>query len=292
MVADRPRDDALVAFPAWFARTCWDVSRALVLTLAILAATLPGCAGAPSGAGSSGPTAPAGARSGPGFSRPPTVDGSRVACLAPPYAPPVDATVLEDGTPIRRESDGRRWVLSLSGDVVPTPDQVGALVERLRARGGDLRWIGYGLYCGEPARGMCLHYEANLCEARVEPLARMIRDAIAADPELPTPRIELAVSLAGALGPRCAADDPACVPLAYDRGTSWTPRGDRRPGPLPQYSGGECRHDGDCVVGGCGNHCMSWDHGGAHEGATCEGYSFREPVFCGCVDARCAWFSH
>ena len=27
------------------------------------------------------------------------------------------------------------------------------------------------------------------------------------------------------------------------------------------------------------------------EGATCEGYSFPRPIFCGCVDSECQWFS-
>jgi hypothetical protein len=45
------------------------------------------------------------------------------------------------------------------------------------------------------------------------------------------------------------------------------------------------------MVMGCGNHCLSWQYGGAHEGATCEGYAFGEPVFCGCVEGACAWFT-
>nr|MDQ3035922.1 hypothetical protein [Myxococcota bacterium] len=203
--------------------------------------------------------------------------------------PEADATALDDGTPIRRAGE-TRWVISLPGEVVPTAEQAGALVERLRARGDALQWIGYGLYCGQMPEGLCLHYEGNLCEHRVEALAQRIRDAIAADPELSAPRIELGISLAGRLGPRCDADDPECVPVAYQSELRWSPRGGRRLGPLPEYSGGQCAHDGDCVVGGCGNHCMSWEHGGAHEAATCEGYSFREPIYCGCVDDRCAWF--
>lgn len=256
------------------------------LAAAMLVLVLAACAGGSSSSGAGGSAR----SSGPGFSRPPVVDGSRVACLAPPYAPPPDATTLEDGTPARREAEGRRWVFSLAGETVPTPDEAAALVERLRAQGGELQWIGYGLYCGEPASTICLHYEGNLCEVHVEALARTLRAAIAADPVLPTPRIELAISLAGALGPRCEDRDPECVPIPYAGGAAWTPRGGRRLGPLAGYSGGDCVHDGDCVVGGCGNHCMSWEHGGAHEAATCEGYSFREPVYCGCVDDRCAWF--
>lgn len=41
----------------------------------------------------------------------------------------------------------------------------------------------------------------------------------------------------------------------------------------------------------CGNHCVSWEYGGAHAAATCEGYTFDAPIFCGCVNGACAWFS-
>lgn len=257
------------------------------LALAVLAF---GCAGA--GPRASG--APGGSqREGLGWSRPPVVGGSRVACLAPPYTPAPDATALADGTPARREADGRRWVIALPGEREPTPEEASALIQRLRARGGDLRWIGYGAYCGEDAsssHALCLHWEGNLCEVRVDEIARALRDAIAADAELPSPRIDLAIELAGRLGPRCDDGDPECVPIPYEREARWSPRGGRRPGPLPEYSGGACEHDGECVVGGCGNHCMGWQYGGAHEAATCEGYALREPIYCGCVEHRCAWF--
>ena len=225
------------------------------------------------------------------FSHPPTIDGSRVSCLAPPYTPPPDATALADGTPVRRSADGRRWIASLPGESVPTPEQASALVERLRARGGMFTWISYGLYCGDMPAGLCLEYSGNLCEMRIDETARTLLTAIAADPILPRPRIDLALELAGGLGPRCAATDPACRPEAYDHGAHFDPDGPRHPGALADHSIGSCHHDGDCRVGGCGNHCMSWEYGGAHEGATCEGYVFQHPVFCGCVAGECGWFS-
>jgi hypothetical protein len=224
------------------------------------------------------------------FSRPPVIDGSRTACLAPPYTPGLGATALADGTPVHGDAGGRRWTISLPGDAAPSAEQASALIDRLRARGGLLQWVSYGIYCGEHDDVLCLSYSGNLCETNVDEVATTLRAAIAADPLLPTPRIDLAISLAGALGPRCAASDPACLPIAYEGGT-YDPRGDRHTGPLATHSAGACAHDGDCVEGGCGNHCMSWDFGGAHEGATCEGYAFDEPIFCGCVEGSCAWFS-
>jgi hypothetical protein len=226
-----------------------------------------------------------------GFSRPPVIDGSRTACILPPYTPPVDATALANGTPARRDKGGRRWTISLPGETTVSHELAGALVERLRAQGGVLRYISYGLYCGEHDDIACLSYRANLCETNVDEVATTILAAIAADPVLPTPHIDLAVSLAGALGPRCeTADDPACAPRPYEDGV-YDPGGERHAGPLASHSAGACRHDGDCKEAGCGNHCISWEYGGANEAATCEGYVFNEPVFCGCVEGACAWFT-
>jgi hypothetical protein len=42
---------------------------------------------------------------------------------------------------------------------------------------------------------------------------------------------------------------------------------------------------------GCGNHCTSWHYGAAHELGTCEAYLFSSPVFCGCVEGQCGWFT-
>lgn len=224
------------------------------------------------------------------FTRPPVVDGSRRACLAPPYTPAVDATALSNGTPVHGDQEGRRWTVSLAGNEAPTSEQMTGLLERLRARGGILQWVSYGLYCGADSRVACLSYEGDLCTTNVDEVALTILAAIAADPVLPSPQLELAISLSGALGPRCEAPDPLCVPTAYEGGV-YDPEGDREAGPLATHSAGACRQDGDCVQAGCGNHCVSWEYGGAHAAATCEGYSFDEPIFCGCVEGACAWFS-
>jgi len=224
------------------------------------------------------------------FTRPPVVDGSRRACLAPPYTPAADATALSNGTPVHRDQEGRRWTVSLAGDATPTSEQMMALLERLRARGGILQWVSYGLYCGTDSNTACLSYSGDLCTTNVDEVALLILAAIADDPVLPNLQLELALSLSGALGPRCEASDPRCVPTPYQGGT-YDPEGDREAGPLATHSAGACRQDGDCVQAGCGNHCLSWEYGGAHAAATCEGYSFTEPIFCGCVERACAWFS-
>lgn len=223
------------------------------------------------------------------WSHPPVINGSRRACLEPPYTPPPDATTLSDGTPARRSADGLQWTISLQGDTVPQGAAAGELIQRVRTQGDFYRWLSWGVYCDNHTR-LCLHYAYNLCEQRLEDVVNSLRAAIAQDPVLPRPIIDLNIELAGRLGPRCDASDPACVPEPYQRGTRYDPSGQRIPGPLAKYSSGTCGQDGDCVVGGCGNDCMSWELGGAYEAATCEGYSVPRPIFCGCVSGQCRWF--
>jgi hypothetical protein len=115
--------------------------------------------------------------------------------------------------------------------------------------------------------------------------------AIAEDPILPQPRAELAIMLIGALGPRCVEGDEECGPIPYESGMRYDASRGRELGPLAHYSAGECTHDGECAVMGCGNHCVGWQYFGAHEAGTCEGYSFSEPVFCGCASGQCGWFT-
>ncbi|MBN8613711.1 MAG: hypothetical protein J0L92_24155 [Deltaproteobacteria bacterium] len=231
------------------------------------------------------------ARSEPGsavhFARPPVIDGSRRACIEPPYTPPHDQTVLEDGTMVTMLGEGRAWQFKTPGDRDATPEEGNGLLMRLRAQGPGLTFLNYGLYCDDH---LCFRWEGDLCDTNVLDRLRVFREAVAADGQLANVRLEISVALAGQLGPRCEANDPACVPPSYEGGTYDPSRG-RRAGVLSSHSAGACTHDGECMVMGCGNHCLSWDHGGANAGATCEGYSIGEPIFCGCVEGSCAWFT-
>lgn len=56
---------------------------------------------------------------------------------------------------------------------------------------------------------------------------------------------------------------------------------------LPQ-SEGECADDGDCVQGGCGNHCVSAD--AEPFAATCEYAEHNDYASCGCVHETCRWY--
>lgn len=232
-----------------------------------------------------------GGRGGPrgevGFSRPPVVDGSRRACLEAPYTPG-DAATTGDGSPVIREDEGRRWVLTLEGEREVGADQIAASLDALRERPG-LRFISYGLYCGEGSRA-CLALEGNACELRVDDALAAVRAGIADLPQLAGARLELAIGLSGHLGPRCDERDSSCLPTPYQGDTPYDRLGSRIGGAFASHSGGACDHDGDCMVMGCGNHCLLWEYGGAHEGATCEGYSFPQPIYCGCVERECQWF--
>jgi hypothetical protein len=217
------------------------------------------------------------------------IDGSRQACLLPPFAPAPDETALPDGSTLARVAE-RTWNVQFAGDRTPSAEESAALLARLRD--GGLTFLDYGVYCGTPAH-LCFQITGSLCEQHVTDTMSAFRDALAQDATLAGASIELQVVLAGHLGPRCTPDDPACLPLPYQGEPHFAPDGPRHAGVLASHSAGACSHDGECVVGGCGNHCMLWEYGGANESATCEGYASTDssPMFCGCVDGGCAWFT-
>jgi hypothetical protein len=97
--------------------------------------------------------------------------------------------------------------------------------------------------------------------------------------------------------PRCAADDPACGPMPYNRAcveqTDYDPRAKRKlvygeNGREPTIPG-QCTHDGECVIGGCGNKCIPTSLGSST--GTCEGRLELEHAYCGCVDTACVSFT-
>jgi hypothetical protein len=78
--------------------------------------------------------------------------------------------------------------------------------------------------------------------------------------------------------------------LAYAADTARTAVtvNDRDGAALP-LSSGSCTHDGECVVSGCGNHCVAWDVPAV--GGTCPAYHALTDAFCGCLTGHCAWFN-
>jgi len=226
----------------------------------------------------------------------PVVNGSRYACLEPPYTPPRGAKTLADATPFVRENDGRRFVFDLGGDTELSlahegePNEIYGLLERLHARKGALSSLDYGIFCGDRSR-LCLQHRLDLCEAPVQDVAAEIIAAIAEDPILPRPATELSIELSGLLGPRCELDQASCAPEPFTTEARYDPFGKRGPRFHLGSRGGPCDHDGECMLSGCGNRCEHWTCPGAYEASTCEGYSFSKPTFCGCVRGECGFFS-
>ena len=97
------------------------------------------------------------------------------------------------------------------------------------------------------------------------------------------------IEIVSAPGPRCGADDPACGPQPY-----WDACPER-PDPHPratrhvvQGGSGACARDGECIIGGCGNQCVSTNE--IPRVGTCELRGNLGHALCGCVAGRCAWF--
>jgi hypothetical protein len=131
----------------------------------------------------------------------------------------------------------------------------------------------------------------------------------------------IAVEIPAPSSPRCGASDPNCDPLpmcdpencpggtmpnpgccpscrpldASPRTLSIGSHAGALVGPELEYlevpveeEAGECTHDGECVLNGCGQYCCSYDD--LTFISTCECYPPLSPAWCGCVEGRCRWF--
>lgn len=93
------------------------------------------------------------------------------------------------------------------------------------------------------------------------------------------------------LRPRCAASDPTCGPVPYNAACPEQAGYDpKRPRKIirSRNAQGECTHDGDCYVRGCGNQCVPASL--TRLGDNCRGRDWPN-VLCGCVNTACAWFT-
>jgi len=50
-----------------------------------------------------------------------------------------------------------------------------------------------------------------------------------------------------------------------------------------------CKHDGDCVLAGCGNGCTAWSS--EDSPGICVHYKKLTEAYCGCVAGFCSWFT-
>jgi hypothetical protein len=111
---------------------------------------------------------------------------------------------------------------------------------------------------------------------------------VKSDPEARGRSVIFHVTLHGAAGPRCEANDPHCRPDPYEA-AAYDPQA-RRGLIEGETHGGEpeCEWDGECAKSGCGNQCAVWTQ--AHLPGTCEERPALREALCGCVESHCAWF--
>jgi hypothetical protein len=185
---------------------------------------------------------------------------------------------------------GGAYLVSREGARELTEGELKALKDSLFAAGVDSAGLGA---VGCPPSKRHLGVVLQVRENTVTPVALAERLEAAATQAGGDVAAWVEVQILSAPGPRCAPDDPACEPIPYEAAcvekTHYDPKGERVPVGVHGYgSPGACRYDGECIVGGCGNQCVSTSS--VVGAATCEGYAHWQEVFCGCVQTKCVWF--
>jgi len=182
--------------------------------------------------------------------------------------------------------------------------------------------FGIGITCcdGTTNAGcLCIHLMGN-SGVTIEQMAERLS---AIEPFCSEPScFGVAVTIPVTTGPRCEPADPDCLPVPMCDPENCP--GGSRPDPgccpeCPPYDSGaerivaigdhpealvssdlegleaplmeedgECAHDGECVLNGCGQYCSSYDD--LRFISTCECYPGLSPAYCGCVGGRCRWF--
>ena len=150
-------------------------------------------------------------------------------------------------------------------------------------------------YCrpGTPTDRGSLSVNLLPCSTPLDVVANAIMDV--AQNILPGISIPLAIGVY-IPKPRCEENDEHCGPIPYHK-TRKPPRAGARRAAVVfdaevedfgRTPGTACAHDGDCIVVGCGNQCVSfpfmWIEG------TCPGLGRLEHSLCGCVYGLCSWY--
>lgn len=222
---------------------------------------------------------------------------ARAACLRAPYVPPEEGATFPAGWTARVLSR-RMYLLTREGDREPDQEQWTRIATDLQqpVQGLD-GWAGNGVSAArliahrEDLPFLAYSLELQLCAARYDQVARVLDEALGRTDADGAQRLTVLVALQGALGPRCAAEDPLCEPYAVNSdGEPYRPDAEREV-VLEHTGGGTCEQDGECEIRGCGNRCLPWSS--PSFASTCEGYTLLEhpAVFCGCVHARCSFFT-
>jgi hypothetical protein len=215
----------------------------------------------------------------------------RDQCLVPPYTLPNDEPKLMHGLLVQPRGDGLVRELYVFTPTGPTLDPDGLLSFRERNQRAlhAIQGVESSGLSGCPTREgpvPCLHLELTLCARTLDQLTADLRALVDADVELKGKQLTFHVTLVGAAGPRCEADDQRCRPEPYEA-VKYEPAGRR--GVLPGAKNEtQCQWDGECKRSGCGNACVVWTE--AHRPGTCDKRDDLVDALCGCVDRRCAWF--
>ncbi|HAA54781.1 MAG TPA: hypothetical protein DCE42_08480 [Myxococcales bacterium] len=140
-------------------------------------------------------------------------------------------------------------------------------------------------------KGHCLRFSDNRLGWSAQKTALALLKVFKEEPDpvwFVFPRIMISKHT---LKPRCYFNDPKCLPVPYTKAgaLSYRPKGRRFPIRGKFKGRGRCQHDGDCVKGGCGNHCVSYKTPGF--AAICPYYTALSHAYCGCVKNRCMWFN-
>lgn len=152
-------------------------------------------------------------------------------------------------------------------------------------------------------RELCVSLRLALCAQPLERTAQLLADGLRSTPAWQH-RVGLSIEYIGLTRPRCEPSDAGCGPLPY-----WDPNLSREAkaagqvtppyvAHLPRYpvdvskeglALGQCKHDGDCIELGCGNHCAAWYL--TPFAASCPAFGMLSDAHCGCVAQRCSWFT-
>lgn len=240
-----------------------------------------------------GPTLPTAAPPcGPNVSRPDCYRGSRVPIQCDPRKW-IDDAVERSALLSKCEKGEGPFIAEVDGTSDATNAQLEAFIRDAdffsiagvaRVRRHRCCWYG-------PRSGDCLTLEVQRCKTPLDEIVLRVQSMARAHPQLTNRRFDIALSVRGSQRPRCSRDDPSCLPLPYGAKDPphYDPNASRIYDDQPErILEGECAHDGDCHVAGCGGLCASWIW---QTGAmTCEGKPHLHESFCGCVQGRCRWF--
>jgi hypothetical protein len=216
----------------------------------------------------------------------------RDACLLAPYALPSGETLMLNGFRVEPRGEGpRELTLTALGGAPIEPD---LLLELLERRGDGFRAIDgveqVGLsgcqVAGRPTP--CLSLQLSLCAQPLDALTAALAEQVKRDPQARSYPLVFHLTLVGATGPRCEADDVRCRPEPYEAAPY---RPDERRGLLaePSSKERECSWDGECGRSACGGGCVPWTV--MHRPGSCDPPQGAQDALCGCVDRHCAWFA-